>query len=218
MATILLIEDNETIKKGLEYLFYENDLLLLWASTLKKAQELIKEKTFDLILLDVMLPDGDGFEFFKEHQEEINVPVIFLTAKDLENDIVRGLEMGAVDYIIKPFYNRELILRINKALALKKNNKIKKIKDLTIDLDKMQVYKNKKLIELTSLEFKILNLFLNNLNRVITRETILNNIWDEFDNFVNDNTLTVYIKRLREKLGNDLIKTIKGIGYMMEDD
>ena len=218
MATILLIEDNETIKKGLEYLFYENDLLLLWASTLKKAQALIKEKTFDLILLDVMLPDGDGFEFFKEHQEEINVPVIFLTAKDLENDIVRGLEMGAVDYIIKPFYNRELILRINKALTLKKNNKIKKIKDLTIDLDKMQVYKNKELIELTSLEFKILNLFLNNLNRVITRETILNNIWDEFDNFVNDNTLTVYIKRLREKLGNDLIKTIKGIGYMMEDD
>ena len=218
MATILLIEDNETIKKGLEYLFYENDLLLLWASTLKKAQELIKEKTFDLILLDVMLPDGDGFEFFKEHQEEINVPVIFLTAKDLENDIVRGLEMGAVDYIIKPFYNRELILRINKALTLKKNNKIKKIKDLTIDLDKMQVYKNKELIELTSLEFKILNLFLNNLNRVITREAILNNIWDEFDNFVNDNTLTVYIKRLREKLGNDLIKTIKGIGYMMEDD
>ena len=109
MPTILLIEDNEIITKGLDYLFTQENYLLLSAKTLEKAKEYIETKNYDLILLDVTLPDGDGFEFFSSMKNEISVPLIFLTAKDLSDDIINGLELGACDYITKPFHNRELI-------------------------------------------------------------------------------------------------------------
>lgn len=220
MKTTLLVEDNETIRKGLDYLFAQNDLLLIQAENLKKAREYIKNKQFDLLILDVTLPDGDGFSFYKEMKEKIHVPVIFLTAKDLEDDIVEGLELGAVDYITKPFRNRELILRINNALKFTKNDtKILHIKDIEINLESMQVSREKKEISLTSLEYKIFLYMVENSGRVVTREAIMDKIWDLSGNYVNDNTLTVYIKRIREKLGtDDVIKTIKGIGYRVDKE
>lgn len=218
MKTILLIEDNEMIKIGLDYLFMQNDFLLLWASNLKKAEEYITIKNYDLILLDVTLPDGNGFDFFKENKNKINVPVLFLTAKDLEDDVVTGLELGANDYIIKPFRNRELILRINNALkfASQKTQQMI-IQDVIVDKDSMKVFYKDKEVLLTTLEYKILLLLVENVNRIVSREAIFDKIWEETDNFVNDNTLTVYIKRIREKIGKeDFIKTIKGIGYRVD--
>lgn len=218
MKTILLIEDNEDIIKGLDYLFRENDLLSFNANTIKSAKEYIINKKYDLILLDVTLPDGNGFSFYKENKDLIHVPVIFLTAKDLEDDIVLGLELGAIDYIIKPFHNRELLLRINNALKFKNSNEnIIYYKDILVDIDSMKVIKNQELIPLTTLEFKIFLILLKNINKIVTRETILDLIWQTSFNYVNDNTLTVYIKRIREKFrDNDIIKTIKGIGYRID--
>lgn len=220
MKTILLIEDNEDIKKGLDYLFMQNEYLLLYAKNLELAKKYIEEKKYDLILLDVTLPDGDGFTFYKEMKEQIQVPVIFLTAKDLEDDIVTGLELGAADYIVKPFRNRELLLRIGNALKFSKEiEKVLRVQDVEIHIESMQVFRNKKEILLTSLEFKIFLMMVENAGRVITRETILDCIWDESSNYVNDNTLTVYIKRIREKIGNEaIIKTIKGIGYRVDKE
>ncbi len=217
MKTILLIEDNEDIIKGLDYLFMQNDLLLLSAKTTEEATKILKEKDYDLILLDVTLPDGDGFSFYQEWKEKIYVPVIFLTARDLEDDIVRGLELGAADYIVKPFLNRELLLRIQNALKhSKKQERIVSLEDVTIYLDSMKVLKNKEEIPLTALEYKILFLLVENRSRIVPRETLMNLIWEENEHFVNDNTLTVYIKRIREKLGITCIKTIKGLGYKVD--
>lgn len=220
MKTILLIEDNEDIKKGLDYLFMQNEYLLLHAKNLKLAKTYIEEKKYDLILLDVTLPDGDGFSFYEEMKEKIFVPVIFLTAKDLEDDIVTGLELGAADYIVKPFRNRELLLRIGNALKFsKESTAVLRVQDVEIDKESMKVVRDKKEIPLTSLEFKLFLMMTENAGRVVTRETILDKIWDESSNYVNDNTLTVYIKRIREKLGNDsIIKTIKGIGYRVDKE
>lgn len=220
MKTILLVEDNETIRKGLDYLFIQNDFLLLSAENLKKAREYIKTKSFDLMILDVTLPDGNGLDFYKEMKNDIFVPVIFLTANDLEDDIVRGLELGAVDYIVKPFRNRELILRIENALKFKREDKkILHILDIQIDLESMQVVRDKKEILFTPLEYKVFLFLVENAGHVVTREAILDKIWDLAGNYVNDNTLTVYVKRIREKLGrDDVIKTIKGIGYRVDKE
>ena len=220
MKTILLIEDNEDIKKGLDYLFMQNEYLLLHAKNLSIAKKYIVEKKYDLILLDVTLPDGDGFSFYEEMKDVIFTPVIFLTAKDLEDDIVHGLELGAADYIVKPFRNRELLLRIGNALKNSKSTEnILRVQDVEIDIDSMKVIRNQEEIPLTSLEFKLFLMLVENANKVVTREAILERIWDESSNYVNDNTLTVYIKRIREKIGNDtLIKTIKGIGYRVDKE
>lgn len=217
MKTILLIEDNEDIIKGLDYLFMQNDLLLLSAKTTEEANKILMEKDYDLILLDVTLPDGDGFSFYQEWKEKIYVPVIFLTARDLEDDIVRGLELGAADYIVKPFLNRELLLRIQNALKhSKKQERIVSLEDVTIYLDSMKVLKKEEEIPLTALEYKILFLLVENKGRIVPRETLMNLIWEENEHFVNDNTLTVYIKRIREKLEVTCIKTIKGLGYKVD--
>lgn len=218
MKTILLIEDNEDIKKGLDYLFMQNEYLLLHAKNLSVAKNYIVEKKYDLILLDVTLPDGDGFSFYEEMRDFISAPVIFLTAKDLEDDIVHGLELGAVDYIVKPFRNRELLLRIGNALKNSKSTEnILRVQDIEIHIDSMKVIRNQEEIPLTSLEFKLFLMLVENANKVVTRESILDKIWDESSNYVNDNTLTVYIKRIRKKIGSDsIIKTIKGIGYRVD--
>lgn len=218
MKTILLVEDNDDIKKGLDYLFMQNSFLLISAKTVQQAKELILNKEYDLIILDVTLPDGNGFDLFSEMKDKINVPVLFLTAKDLEDDIICGLELGAIDYITKPFRNRELILRINNALKFKQDNsKVLHVKNINIFLDSMRIVKNNKEIELTTLEYKIFILLVQNKGIIVTREKILDFICEESGNFVNDNTLTVYIKRIREKLEqDDIIKTIKGIGYRVD--
>ena len=179
---------------------------------------IIGKQEFDLIVLDIALPDGNGFEICEYIKQYTDIPIIFLTAKDEEQDVVKGLDMGAEDYIIKPFRNKELISRINNVLRRfnKENNKIE-YNNITINLDEKAVYVDGKNVEFTKLEYKIVLLLFNNIGKAVTREQILDKIWDVAGNFVNDNTLTVYIKRIRAKLGEeDIIKTVKGIGYQVQ--
>ncbi len=211
---ILLVEDNEKIAKGLMYALNQNNYDVILASTCSSALECLN-KNPDLIILDVSLPDGNGFDFYKNYVK--NIKTIFLTAKDSEDDIVGGLEMGASDYITKPFSTRELIARIKRILNDKSTNVIT-IKDIMYDANKMVVYKNGKEVNLSSLELKILNLLFSNIDKVVTRDSLLEHIWEWTGNDVNDNTITVYMKRIREKLDTDIIKTLKGIGYRIDHE
>ncbi len=220
MAKLLLVEDNNAIIMGLDFLFKEEGYNFDVARTCNEADKLITKNKYDIVLLDVFLPDGNGFEICKKIKKEFNTPVIFLTAKDEEKDIVYGFDIGADDYVIKPFRNRELISRINN--VLRRNNKGKQIKykDITIDVDSGRVYKNEQEVLLTKLEYTILLCLFQNQNILISREKLLNDIWDAAGNFVEDNTLTVYIKRIREKIGDsngNIIKTIRGMGYRVGD-
>lgn len=213
---ILLIEDNQTITKGLTYTFSNTNYNLVSASNIEEAKQILTTKIPKLILLDVTLPDGNGFDLYEEKIKILNIPTIFLTAKDTEDDIVKGLELGAVDYITKPFSTRELLARINRILSSKQSTI--KIKNITFNFDKMEVFKNDEIINLTSLETKILYLLFTNINKVVKREYLIEYIWNLTGNDINDNTITVYLKRIREKLGIDIIKTVKGIGYRIDEE
>ena len=208
---ILLIEDNDSLVDGLIYSFKEKGYDISAVKTLEDAKKLIDK--VDLIILDVMLPDGDGFTFYKDYIKG-NIKTIFLTAKDTEIDIITGLKLGAEDYITKPFFISELLLRVEKIL----NKKAKiKVKDITFDIEKQEVYKNDKLINLSSLELMILELLFININKTVKRELLLDKIWEYTGNDVDDHTLTVYIKRIKDKLDGDYVKTIKGIGYRIDE-
>ena len=215
---ILLVEDNEILAKGIIYSLEQQKFNVTHKMNVKETAEFIEDKKPNLIILDISLPDGNGFDLYEKNIKSKEIPTIFLTAKDDEDDIVSGLDAGADDYITKPFSIRELIARINKILFRNKKNTIIKIKDIEFDLDKMVVYKGKKEINLTSLELKILNLLFSNINKVVTRNDIIEKIWEWTGNDVNDNTVTVYLKRIREKIGTDIIITIKGIGYRIDED
>ena len=221
---ILLVEDNETITMGLKYSLEQENFQVDVAPNIVTALAKIEKQEYELFLLDISLPDGEGYEICKFIKEKGNYPVIFLTAKDEETDVVQGLDMGADDYVIKPFRTRELISRIKSVLRryqkeTKHENQIKH-KNILIDIDTARVYKNGEEVILTSLEYKILLYLLSNKNIIITREKLLDQIWDIAGNFVNDNTLTVYIKRIREKLDDKdakIIETVRGIGYRVTD-
>lgn len=212
---VLLVEDNLSIAKGLIYAFKQNELEVSHAQNIKEAENMLKAEKYSIIILDIMLPDGNGFKLYEKIKQDYFTPCIFLTARDDEDDIVKGIELGAEDYVTKPFSTRELIARMNKILLKGKNNKIK-VKDITLDLDKLVVYKNDQIINLTALEIKLLTLLFTNIGKVIKREYIIEKIWDWTRNDVNDNTVSVYIKRIREKLDSDIIVTIKGIGYRVD--
>lgn len=214
---ILLVEDNQTITKGLEYAFEQNKFLYASCSSIEKAKKYLESTKVNIIILDISLPDGNGFDFYKNVIKNKKIPTIFLTAKDTEDDIVKGFELGAEDYITKPFSTRELIARINRIILREKNNEIN-IKDIKFNFDKMEIYKNNEKINMTSLEIKILNLLFENLNKVVTREYLIECIWNWTGNDVNDNTITVYLKRIRKKIGNDIIITVKGIGYRIDEN
>ena len=220
MKNILLIEDNESILKGLVYLLEQERFKVTTAMTIKDSKNLLESNNiYNLIILDISLPDGSGFDLCKYIKSNYNIPIIFLTAKDEEQDVVQGFDLGADDYIIKPFRTRELISRANNILRRYNNIQTNIItsSNIKIDLDAQRVYKNDDEIVLTALEYKILALLFTNINQTVSREKILDKIWDIAGNYVNDNTLTVYIKRIRAKLSpNDIIKTIKGIGYRIE--
>lgn len=220
MRKILLVEDNEIIVKGLKYLLEQEKFDIKIAKNIVEAKTMIKKQKFDLYLLDITLQDGDGYEICQYVKKQKDVPVIFLTAKDEELNVVQGLDMGADDYIIKPFRNRELISRIKSVLRRYYHDEINenqiKCRDVIIDSNKAVVYKAGKEIVFTSLEYKILYMLISNKNILVTREQILDKIWDVAGNFVNDNTLTVYIKRIRNKLDDKegkFIQTVRGIGY-----
>ena len=211
---ILLVEDNKSISDNLKYTFNINNIDLDVANNIKSTKDYLEYNKPSLIILDVTLPDGNGFDLYKSELSKMNIPVIFLTACDTEESIVEVLNMGASDYITKPFRPLELIARINKIL----HKKTIKIKDITIDMNKMIVTKNNKILNLTTLEYKILNLLIENINKVVTRDRIIDSIWEWTGNDVNDNTITVYMKRIREKLNSDIIITIKGIGYRIDEE
>lgn len=212
---ILLIEDNLSISKGLEYTFNELNYEIINKTNLKEASMYLIDNIPSLIILDISLPDGDGFSFYENIIKKLNIKTIILTAKDDEDDIVKGLELGANDYITKPFKTKELIARVNKILHSDKV--ILKSKNITFDLNKMEVRKNDELVLLTSLELRILYLLFININKVVTRSYLLEYIYNLTGNDVNDNTITVYLKRIREKLDEDIIKTVKGIGYRIDE-
>ena len=210
---ILLIEDNEMIIKALKYLLESHEYYVEVATSIKEAKEKITN-TYDLIILDVMLPDGNGLDFFKEY---VSTPALVLSAKDEEKDVVKAIDLGVQDYIIKPFRSMELLSRINNIIKRNKKNTIKEFENIKFDMDAYKIYVDNIEVVLTGLELKILFLMLENSGCLVTREMIIDKIWDASGKFVNDNTLSVYIKRIREKLkNNDLIKTIKGIGYRID--
>ena len=208
MSKILLVEDNDVIVKGLTYSLeqegYEVEVVGLIADV-KASDE------YAAYILDIMLPDGSGKEILSDLRKKTTAPILFLTALDTEDTIVECFNMGADDYITKPFRTRELISRLNR--LLKKNEEAVLIE---LYLDSARVYQKKKEVTLTPLEYKILLMLFSNRGKVITREQILDKIYDMSGNFVNDNTLTVYIKRIRQKLGEEVIQTVKGIGYRVD--
>ena len=224
MKNILMVEDDSTIAFAVKYAVEQEGFNLDIAENLENARKIVTSKEYDLILLDVMLPDGNGYEFLKqlrEHDED--TPVIFLTACDEEVNIVMGLDIGGDDYITKPFRVRELISRINAILRRKgksqdSNKKILKFKNISIHTLEARVFKNNEEIFLTSAEYKLLLILIQNKNMVLSRAQILEKLWDVTYDFINDNTLSVYIKRLREKIEDDSSKpqyilTVRGLGY-----
>lgn len=216
--SILLVEDNESIAEGLVYAFKMNNYHLDYKTTMKDAIEYLNNNTPELIILDVSLPDGNGFNLYEDNIKKSQIPVIFLTARDDEDDIIKGLNLGAEDYMTKPFSTRELLARVNKIILRNKKSSVIKVKDISFDLDKMVVNKNNIKVELSSLELKILHLLFINIGSVVSRNTILEKIWEWTGNDVDDHTITVYLKRIREKLGTDIIITIKGIGYRIDEE
>lgn len=216
---ILLVEDNSAIVMGLEYLLSQEGYEVSTADNIMRAKGILRREECDLVLLDIALPDGNGFDFCRMIKQEGRIPVIFLTAKDEEADVVKGLDLGADDYVIKPFRNRELVARITAALRRrgKESNELH-YKDLVLDMDTCTVKRDETSVVLTKLEYKILYSLMSHPGKLFTRNEILSDIWDISGNFVNDNTLSVTMRRLREKLGDSdgqLIKTVRGMGYRL---
>ena len=214
---VLLVEDNEILAKGLIYSLEQKNYNVVHTTKVKETEEQLSNEKIDFAILDIELPDGNGFDLYRKNIKLKDIPTIFLTAREEEDDIVKGLELGAEDYITKPFGVKELLTRMDKIILRNKKNTIIKVQDISFDLDKMVVYKEAEKIELTSLELKILNLLFINLNKVVTRNDIIDKIWEWTGNDVNDNTVTVYLKRIREKIKTDIIITIKGIGYRIDE-
>lgn len=219
---ILLVEDDHAITLGLVYSLEQEKFRVKSCTSVQEALFLLKTMTFDLVLLDVNLPDGLGYEVCKYINRLI--PVIFLTASDEEVSVVMGLEMGADDYITKPFRVRELIARINSVLRRSQSDissSVIHLGAIVIYPNQGKVFKQDQELSLTALEYRLLMTLVNHQNQILSRVQLLDGIWDIAGDFVNDNTLTVYIKRLREKLELDpskptLIHTIRGLGYKLE--
>ena len=215
---VLLIEDNESIVSGLKYSLEQEKYKVFSCTNVADTIKFLEEnKQVDIAIIDISLPDGNGFDLYQNYIKEKNIPSIFLTARDSEDDVVKGLELGVEDYMTKPFSTRELLTRIKRNIMKHKNEAIITIEGISFDFDKMEVSKDGKVIPLTRLELKILHLLFSNLGKVVRRDYIIEKIWEWTSNDVNDNTVTVYMKRIREKIGVDIIITIKGIGYRIDD-
>lgn len=222
---LFLLEDDYAIATGLCYSLENEGYSVTHASGVKQAIDIISKEKFSLYILDLTLPDGSGYDVCKEIKKQGDLPVIFLTAYDDEVNVVMGFEFGADDYISKPFRLKELLVRIKSVLRRYNNESadgIIKFKDLTVNTNEAKVYKNGNEIILTAMEYRLLLILLNNRGKVLSRTQLLENIWDVDGDFVEDNTLTVYIKRLRDKIEEEpnkplIIKTVRGLGYMIDN-
>lgn len=221
---IFLLEDDEAIGIGLTYSLENEGYNVTLAKSVKEAEKIIDEKEFSLYILDLTLPDRSGYDVCKRIKAKGDLPVIFLTAYDDEVNVIMGFELGADDYISKPFRVKELMLRIKSVMRRYSNETsdgIIKINNLKINTNEAKVYKNNEEIILTAMEYRLLLILLSNRGKVLSRTALLENIWDVAGDFVEDNTLTVYIKRLRDKIEEDpakpeFIKTVRGLGYVIE--
>ena len=221
IISILLVEDDKSIVDSLIEYLKKEEYAVTAVPGQRDALKALKADRFDIVLLDISLKDGNGYSLCSEIKSEYDIPVIFLTASGDEASVVAGFDLGADDYIAKPFRPRELVSRIKNALRkYQHDNGRIVIGDLFIDTDSGRVSKGEKEIVLSALEFRILQIFLENRGRILSREALLEDVWDIAGNFVNDNTLSVYIKRLREKIEDDpqnpkIIMTVRGLGYRM---
>ena len=221
MKRIFLVEDDKEIAKNLSLLLRTEGFIIIHASTQGEAVAMLGDNKFDLALVDISLPDGNGFAVCTEIKQMQNIPVIFLTASGDEASVVTGLNMGADDYITKPFRPRELIARIGTALRkFGSAPSAFEICGLHVDISSGIVKKEDKEVFLSPLEYRLLLVFINNPKSIITRDRLLDELWDAAGEFVTNNTLTVYIKRLREKIEDDstnpqIILTVRGTGYRL---
>ncbi len=224
--TVLVVEDDEIILDGLKYSLMQEGYEVLTAADVAGAMALLQSaRQLDFCLLDVMLPDGNGFEICEEIRKSSEVPILFLTACDDEVSTVRALETGADDYIAKPFRIRELLARMKAILRRssrenRMDSSVVRVGDNEVNMQTGKVYRSNEEIVLTAMEYKLLLVFISHRGQVLSRSQILDLIWDEVGDFVNDNTLSVYVKRLRRKLSdtgeNQLIQTVRGMGYRMD--
>lgn len=223
---IFLLEDDDAIALGLCYSLQNEGYNVTLAKSVSEATDIVEKNDFALYILDLTLPDGSGYDVCKKIKSIGDRPVIFLTAYDDEVNVVMGFDLGADDYITKPFRLKELLVRIKS--VLRRYNRTGgdatvKIKNITINTNEAKVYKNGEEIVLTAMEYRLLLILLNNRGKVLSRSQLLENIWDVEGDFVEDNTLTVYIKRLRDKIEEDgassqIIKTVRGLGYMIDNE
>ena len=223
---ILILEDDFAIAMGLEYSLKNEGYAVTVCNTVAQAKEAIEKNKFSLYILDLTLPDGNGYDVCKLIKSQGDLPVIFLTAFDDEVNVVMGLELGADDYISKPFRIKELLARIKSVLRRYTNDsndgKIQ-IKNIKINTNEARVFKNGKEIVLTAMEYRLLLILINNRGKILSRNQLLEEIWDVSGDFVNDNTLTVYIKRLRDKIEDEpdnpqIVKTVRGMRYRIENE
>lgn len=223
---IFVLEDDRAIGMGLTYSLENEGYTVTLSRTVEEAMDIIDKRDFALYILDLTLPDGSGYDVCRAVRQKGDFPVIFLTAFDDEVNVIMGLEIGADDYITKPFRVRELLARMKSVLrrySKESPDGIINIQNITINTNEAKVYKNSEEIILTAMEYRLLLIFLNNRGTVMSRNKLLENIWDIEGDFVNDNTLTVYIKRLRNKIEENpadpqIIKTIRGLGYVIENE
>lgn len=223
---VFLLEDDAAIGMGLSYALENEGYKTTLTKTVSKALKLVEEKAFSLYILDLTLPDGSGYDVCKAIRQKTDAPVLFLTAYDDEVNVVMGLELGADDYISKPFRIKELLARMKSVLRRCKIDNpdgCVRIKNLEIRTGEAKVFKDGKEIILTAMEYRLLLILLNNRGHILSRTALLENIWDVAGDFVNDNTLTVYIKRLRDKIEDEpenpsIIRTVRGMGYVIEND
>jgi len=223
MPRVLIVEDDSDIVENLSILLRDEGYSVCCASSVKQALSTLHTENIDLVLLDITLPDGNGYSVCTAVKRQTNAPVIFLTAMADESSIVTGFQLGADDYITKPFKPMELICRVRN--ALRKSGKIPsvyQVGDLHIDATKATVTKAGAEITLSALEYRLLLVFLNHFGETLSRRELLQEIWDVAGDYVNDNTLTVYIKRLRDKIESDpanpvILKTVRGLGYKVGD-
>jgi len=218
---VLLVEDDPAITQGLTYLLESDGFTVRACSNPAQAYQALDEHSFILTILDINLPGGTGYQVCREIRRRGNLPVIFLSAMDAEMNVVMGLELGADDYIIKPFRSRELLSRVHSVLRRHKHGaegRSIRFGDLEIDTAQAKIHRAGQEILLSALEYKLLLVFAGHPGRVYTRAQLLEALWDEAGGFFNDNTLSVYVKRLREKIERDpqnpeLIQTVRGMGY-----